>query len=157
MDIKRILVPIDFSDNALKGKAAAEAIADAFKAEVRLLHVVDSAPYEVYVKRGFQVPVYIPIGDVPPNATSHVVVRNLMHEARTHLEDLAGKATGRGVEVRHGHIVEQILLEIDSYRPDLVVLCTHGWTGIKHMLLGSVTERVVRLSPAPVLTVRGAA
>jgi nucleotide-binding universal stress UspA family protein len=50
--------------------------------------------------------------------------------------------------------VEEILREVDSYRPDLLVIRTQGWTGLK--LLGSVTENLMCLCPVPVLTTRGA-
>ena len=49
----------------------------------------------------------------------------------------------------------QIIEQIDELRPDLVVLGTHGRRGLRHAVLGSVAEKVVRLSPVPVLTVRG--
>lgn len=157
MDIKRILVPVDFSENSVQSKTFAEEIAERFGAEIELLHVVESSPYEVYVQKGFQadVPIYVPLGDSYPGASPNTIVRNLMDEARSELEKLA---TGNGrtyhTEVRRGRPVEEILAEIERYKPDLVVICTHGWSGVKHLLLGSVTEKLVRLSPVPVLTTR---
>lgn len=159
MNIKRILVPVDFSDNALRAKQAAEELAGTFGAELRLVHVVESSPYEVYVQKGFQanVPIYVPIGDTPPGSAQHVVVKNLMEEARVRLEQIASGKVKATVSVRRGRPVEEILREVEDYQPDWVVTCTHGWTGVKHMLLGSVTERLVRLCPVPVLTIRASA
>ena len=54
--------------------------------------------------------------------------------------------------VRHGHAVEEILAEIEAVQPDLLLMSTHGWRGIARLLMGSVTEKLVRLSPVPVLT-----
>ena len=157
MQMKRILVPIDFSDNSKSAKQFALELAAPFQAEVELLHIVESSPYEVYVQKGFQseVPVYVPLGETVPGSNPNVVVKNLMEEARSQLDKEAdGKAK---TAVRRGHAVEEILKEVESYKPDLVVMCTHGWKGLKHMLLGSVTERVVRHSPVPVLTTRAQA
>ena len=154
MKIQRILVPVDFSENALQAKTAAESLAEQSGAEIELLHVVEGSPYEVYVQKGFEsdVPFYVPIGESPPSSSQSVIVKNLMEEAQRRLEQIAGNKTK--ATVRRGRPVEQIIQEVASYKPDLLVMCTHGWTGIKHALLGSVTERVVRLSPVPVLTVR---
>jgi nucleotide-binding universal stress UspA family protein len=156
MNFQRILVPVDFSDNALLAKSAAESLAEQSGAEIELLHVVEGSPYEVYVQKGFEsdVPFYVPLGESPPSSSQTVIVKNLMEEAQRRLEQMAGKKIKTKATVRRGRPVEQILDEVASYKPDLLVLCTHGWTGIKHALLGSVTERVVRLSPVPVLTVR---
>ena len=154
MKIQRILVPVDFSENALQAKTAAESLAEQSGAEIELLHVVEGSPYEVYVQKGFEsdVPFYVPIGESPPSSSQSVIVKNLMEEAQRRLEQIAGNKTK--ATVRRGRPVEQIIQEVASYKPDLLVMCTHGWTGIKHALLGSVTERVVRLSPGPGLAVR---
>ena len=55
---------------------------------------------------------------------------------------------------RFGHAVDGITLAAKDFDVDLIVIATHGHTGLKHLLLGSVAERVVRLAPCPVLTVR---
>jgi nucleotide-binding universal stress UspA family protein len=156
MKIQRILVPIDFSENAMLAKDTAEDLAAKFGAEIELLHVVEGSPYEVYIQRGFEadVPLYVPVGESLPGASSNVVVKNLMDEAQRRLEQMAGKAVKTKAAVRRGRAVDQILEEIGNYKADILVMCTHGWTGFKHALLGSVTEKVVRVSPVPVLTVR---
>ena len=58
------------------------------------------------------------------------------------------------VEVHHGHVVDELFGDIESYKPQLAVICIHGWSGPKYLVPGSVVERMVRLSPAPVLTIR---
>jgi nucleotide-binding universal stress UspA family protein len=79
-----------------------------------------------------------------------------MDETRAELNKIAAKNGGVKyvTDVKHGNSAEEILRAIDEYKPDLVVMATHGRTGLKHMLMGSVAERIVRLSPVPVLTVR---
>jgi len=157
ISVKRILVPIDFSDHSVTALKFAKTIASQFDAEIELVHVVERSPYEVYQKSGFQqsVPLYEPIGSGAPRAESAFIIRDLLEETRTRLHDLAGKYEKSQVEVLHGHVVEELLGQIDKYRPDLVIICTHGWTGLKHLVMGSVAEKLVRMSPAPVLTFRG--
>ncbi|HEX9844699.1 MAG TPA: universal stress protein, partial [bacterium] len=87
------------------------------------------------------------------------IVKDVMEETRNELDKIAasnGSKVKYKTDVKHGHSVDEILRVIDEYKPDLVVMATHGRTGVRHMLLGSVAERIVRLSPVPVLTVRAA-
>ena len=161
LTVKKILVPIAFTDNCLKAKDYADAIAKQFGAEVELLHVVEASPYEVYQQRGIvaDVPIYESALGSVPRASQKYIVKDVMAETRGELEKIAS-SNGMGVkhvtDVKHGHSVDEILRAIDEYKPDLVVMATHGRTGVRHMLLGSVAERIVRLSPVPVLTVRWA-
>ena len=171
LQVKKILVPIAFSDNCLKNKKMADEIALQFGAEVELLHVVEASPYEVYQRKGILAdpPFYEKEGGATSAAKGRYGVGDLMEETRNELERLASENTadaGNGqnedgvknvkyvTEVKHGNSVDEILRAIDKYQPDLVVMATHGRTGLKHMLLGSVTEKIVRLSPVPVWTNR---
>jgi nucleotide-binding universal stress UspA family protein len=159
LTVKKILVPIAFTENCLKAKDFADAIATQFDAEVELLHVVEASPYEVYQQRGIvaDVPIYeSALGSVPRSAARYIV-KDVLEETRNELDKIAatnGKGLKYVTDVKHGHAVDEILRAIDEYKPDLVVMATHGRTGVRHMLLGSVAERIVRLSPVPVLTVR---
>jgi nucleotide-binding universal stress UspA family protein len=160
IQLKKILVPIAFSENCLKAKNFADMIAEQFGAEVELLHVVEASPYEVYQQRGIMenVPLYEMAGGAMPTSNQRFVIRDVLEETRNELEKIAAAENGKGVKhvtaVKHGHSVDEILRTIEEYKPDLVVMATHGRTGLKHMVLGSVTEKVVRLSPVPVLTFR---
>jgi universal stress protein A len=161
LKVKKILVPIAFTDNCLRAKDFADAIAKQFGAEVELLHVVEASPYEVYQERGIvaDIPIYESTLSSVQHPAQRFIVKDVMEETRNELDKIAA-TNGTGVkhvtDVKHGHSVDEILRVIDEYKPDLVVMATHGRTGVRHMLLGSVAERVVRLSPVPVLTVRGA-
>jgi|RhiMetdeSRZDD1v2_1073273.scaffolds.fasta_scaffold1074994_1 universal stress protein A len=77
-------------------------------------------------------------------------------EAKLH-ESLEGRIPGELKSRRllvQGRAADRILRAIEEYQADLVVISTHGLTGWRHMLLGSVAEKVVRMSPIPVLTIR---
>ena len=78
--------------------------------------------------------------------------------AREQLDGTLGKVQERIPDakavLRRGPAAQEILAVVDEVHPDLVVMGTHGRKGVSHLLLGSVAERVVRLSPAPVLTMR---
>ena len=157
--IKRILVPIDYSENANVARQFADAQAERFKAEVNLLHVVDNSSYEAYMNKGIigEEAVHMYVGKAPPGSKMDLRVRKLLDGAKAELDKYkdGGKRKYK-TKIRQGNVVEEILAEIEEYKPDLVVMCTHGLTGLKHLVLGSVTEKVVRLSPVPVLTTRGA-
>ena len=81
-----------------------------------------------------------------------------LHKRATEELEQAAKRLGEGIslktEMRDGEIHEQILESATQNDADLIVIGTHGHTGIKLMLLGSTTEKVVRMSECPVLTVR---
>lgn len=84
-----------------------------------------------------------------------------LDEARTALEEFAGREVspelGMRMVVRTGSAAEEIKRFAEDEGADLVVMATHGRTGLRHMVLGSVAEKVVRISSVPVLTVKPAA
>lgn len=157
--IKKILVPIAFSENCSEAMRFADQIAQQFGAEMELLHVVESSPYEVYQQQGIvdNVPIYEMAGGTMPASNQKFIIKDVLEETQKELEKLAAE-NGGGVKynttVKHGHAVDEIIQVIKNSKPDLVVMATHGRKGLKHLLLGSVAERVVRLSPVPVLTYR---
>lgn len=157
LKIKSILVPLDFSKNAQAGKEMADFLAAQFGAKVELLHVVETAPFAAYVERGDVggEPIEDPLGEAVPGARTRVIIKDLVKDAQKQLDGMKkGKKAAYRTVVRQGHAVDEILKEIAERKPDLLVLCTHGWSGLKHLMLGSVAEKVVRLSPVPVLTVK---
>lgn len=142
MYIKRILVPIDFSAGSLEAVDYAVQLARRFAAELVILHVVE--------------PVYA----AEPNVASTDLTTLLDEQQRTAAEQL--ERIRVSVE-RHGQrgrtLVEcgvpaRVIVEVARRTAaDLIVIATHGRTGLSHMLIGSVAERVVRLAGCPVLTV----
>jgi len=145
INLKRILVPTDFSDHSRSALRYGAAFADKFGAELYLLHVFQ----DLSVSQPEAVTVGSPI--VAP-------LEQFMAAAQTSLERLIqdNKLTGLQVrpEVRAGIPFDEIVQFAVDKDIDLIVMGTHGRGWLAHVLLGSVTEKVVRKAPCPVLTVR---
>ncbi len=140
----KILVPTDFSKLSDDALPWAGLLSARLGAEIVLLHVVESFPLS-----------YLPARERTSDALVQLTEKSegdLEHTARR-----MRKSTGANVSVvvRDGHPFEVICQTAKTLGADLIVLTTHGHTGLKHVLLGSTAERVVRHAPCPVLTVRG--
>jgi universal stress protein A len=147
---KTILVPHDFSSSANHAAAIARDEAKLHGATLVLLHVID-------------LPQQLPPDTVIVTDASGAQLSAKQYAvtgAETHLADLAARLAKDGMsattKVVIGNPVDEITRAIADLGIDLVVMGTHGRTGLKHMLAGSVAERIVRASPVPVLTVRHA-
>jgi len=140
--IKRILVPTDFSECSAAAARLAAMLARQLGAVIDAITVVDTAPLqEAY-------------GD---EAYRNERIAFIASRARTHLEEfVAAHLSGVSVDVhvRDGDTYVEIDAAAKDLSCDLVVMGTHGRTGLAHLLVGSVAEKVVRHSPVPVLTVR---
>ena len=141
--IASILVPLDFSLPSKEALDCAVAFAKQFGAKLTLLHVVE------------------PVGAPDFAAAFPLVMENdkLMAAARNQLERIVKTARiPRGIVekvlVRFGRSFHEIADAARTRKVDLIIISTHGYTGLKHALLGSTTERVVRHAPCPVLVVR---
>jgi universal stress protein A len=145
IDLRRILVPIDFSAPSRAALTYAAGLADKFGAELILLNVVQDLT--VF----FPDAVTVTPVPLPPSAQMTEAVR----EGLTRF--LQGSKLGeRKVreEIREGTPAAEVVAFAQEADVDLIVMGTHGRGGLSHMLLGSVTEKVVRTAPCPVLTVR---
>jgi universal stress protein A len=145
---KKILFCTDFSENSIPAKICAIEYATAFKAELLILHVVNSRLLG-----------YPTLEDRIPLDMS-VIRKNIEEGVRQEL-DLIAKECRRKVKhakafFRTGAPAEEIARAVDEESIDLVVMGTHGATGLKHLILGSTAENVVRTANCPVLTVRSA-
>jgi universal stress protein A len=142
--LRRILVPMDFSDTAKKALQYAVPLATAFDAEIVLVYVVQ--PYTVSAELGY----------LPPEVA--VSDQEFANSARKELEQLSNQEIGTRarsqIKVGVGVPWQEIVAAACNTNADLIILSTHGHTGLKHALLGSVAERVVRHAPCPVLVVR---
>jgi nucleotide-binding universal stress UspA family protein len=145
LKIQKILLPTDFSAPAGLALQWASDLARQFQATLLLLHVVPPSAYPLHhigQLRGF------------PDLRDELLKR-----CRDELQVIAQQSGIASVEARvveglpHAEILDAAVRD----RIDLIVMATHGHTGLKHVLLGSVTERVVRTATVPVLTVRGPA
>lgn len=136
---RTILVTTDFSANSAAAIQPALAIARKFESKIVLVHVVEA-----------------PSAD--PGHSSRDAFRGLEEMAREQLEEFGGREIGDAVpwtpEVAVGPAYLAITDTARRHGADLIVVATHGRTGVLHLLLGSVAERVVRSATCPVLTVR---
>lgn len=139
-----ILVPIDFSEYSEAALQQAIAIASEFGAALDLLHVVEEPLHPAFYNTGV-----FSIYDIQPD----VEVR-----AEEHLKKLAQASAPEGLEVRYhvrpGHAAREIVAFAEERRSGLIVMATHGLTGIEHLLIGSVAEKVTRMAPCPVFTAK---
>lgn len=141
--IKKILAPTDFSEASLKALDQAVELAKQLGAEVHVVHVVPLLMYAI-------------APDVVPDDPQFE--RRLKEKLAARLEEVASRLRGRGAEIHTllvdgnpGHEVGEVAAERGF---DLVVMATHGRSGLPRLMLGSVAERTVRSSKVPVLTLR---
>ncbi len=147
IEIRKIIVPTDFSENSLRALELGNEFGTRFGAEILLVHILESPIYPTTV--------------FGAGATQLPAIREEMRaNVNEQLERIAKEKTPDGVVargiVREGSPFIEIMALAEEEKADLIVIATHGHTGLKHMLLGSVAEKVVRKAPCPVLTVRAA-
>jgi nucleotide-binding universal stress UspA family protein len=142
MRIANILVPTDFGQSSQRALDLAIDLAKKFDAKLTLVH-------------GFEIPVYAYVG-LGTTIVDYLVP--IEDAARRCLEDslreLRAKLPTAEALFKQGAAWQQILNASQEIDADLIVMGTHGRQGLGHALIGSVAEKVVRLSPVPVLTVR---
>lgn len=143
MEPRNILVPVDFSTHSYRALETAIGLAKTFDATIHVLHA-----YHLYVPMSLPVPM-----------ESATQVLNGMHDALlAKLQELREKIHAEGVTARIELIesvpTEAIVTAAERISADLIVMGTRGLTGVKHVLLGSVAERTVRLAPCPVMTLK---
>jgi len=142
--IRIILVPTDGSDYSRYATAYAGRLATALGARILLVSVVN-------VTAG----IYDAYSEVPAPLQIEEALREQVSRA---LDKETARLREQGVEVqsllRMGDVLQEILEAIRTQAVDLVVIGTHGRKGLSRFLLGSTTEKLVRSSPCPVLTVR---
>jgi universal stress protein A len=143
--VKRILAPTDFSPASEVPLTYALDFAAREGAAVHLLHVLDDVHFAIAYPDGMFVNV---VG----------LEARLIDEARTRLTTIAARAAAAGIpattDVLVGKPAPAIAGEAEKRGTDLIVMGTHGRSGLEHLMLGSVAETVLRTAPCPVLTVR---
>ena len=145
MEIKRILYATDFSELSVYALEHAAYLAQKCQVRLHCLYVVDDS-YQYWMT--FEMAT-VPAG--PP-------VAELVATAGKHLNEFLAARLPKDVvaqpQVLHGRPFVEIIRYAREEHMDLIVLGTHGRTGLRHVLMGSVADKVVRKSPCPVLTVR---
>lgn len=142
--IHKILVPIDFSVCSLQALDYAMGFAERFKAVIVLLHVVEPTVHPDN---------YLNVAPALDESN-----QNLVEIGRERLEALAQERIAERLTaetlVRMGRAYSEIPDTAKALGADLIIIATHGYSGLKHVLLGSTTEKVIRTASCPVLTVR---
>ncbi|QFI53825.1 universal stress protein [Aeromonas simiae] len=141
MSIQSILCPVDFSPMSKPVLDYAVSMAQTHNASLRLVHVVDQL-------QGFDSYKIL-------HMTAAEITFQLEQQAKAHLTELAASLpVPTTFEICFGRAPDEITALAAKEKCDLVVMGSHGRTGIAHLLVGSVAEAVVRHSPCPVLIVR---
>jgi universal stress protein A len=147
MAIRKILVPTDFSAPSRAALEYAAELAPALGASIDVLHV-------------WELPVFVPPSMLPDAGVADLSVIDIYRKgAESQLEQFVAEAKEQGVAVRAAFAElgppSQTIAEFANRREyDLIVIGTHGRTGLAHVVIGSVAERVVRYAHCPVLAVR---
>jgi nucleotide-binding universal stress UspA family protein len=143
LSFRKILVPIDFSDCSMKGLEYAKALAKQFESTLVLLH---SVHFQYYVASDEYARYDLPL-----------LMQKAEKAAQEQMRDLVQKTNWDGIQVEQsleiGHAGQQICARAQDHGADVIVTSTHGTTGLKHILLGSTAEYVVRHARCPVLVV----
>jgi universal stress protein A len=143
--VERILCPTDFSEGSLQALSAATDIATKLGAELSVIHV-------------------LPILSALPNDPNFALEMHqrqsvLYEDMEKRLYEMTREPKEKGMQgrvfVEHGDAAGEIVRVAQEHRIDLIVIATFGKTGWRRLAFGSVTEKVVRLAPCPVLVVRG--
>jgi nucleotide-binding universal stress UspA family protein len=146
MAFQRILVPVDYSDHSLSALGYAAELAQRFGGKLDIVHVWDRPTYisdAVLVGHGQS---QRPLGEM--------IRENAQRDMQSFLAKLKlPEGVLGGERLLSGDPAGALLKEIEKEKYDLVVMGTHGRAGFAHLLLGSVTEKLVRHSPIPVLIV----
>lgn len=143
---RRVVVPFDFSENARAVFPVVQWLAREHGTSFRFVHVH---------------PAEHPFYYLFPSQTYAEAVKkaaeNAPEKAKTHFDEVHS-AELEGVEAefesRSGDAADEIAKAAREWEADLILVATHGWTGLKHFVIGSVAEKVLRAAPCPVLTVR---
>jgi nucleotide-binding universal stress UspA family protein len=148
LEIKTVVTPIDFSENAQKVTEAAVTVAVRFEARLKLVFIVQN--FDDY--SGFFVP---PVN--LPNLEEELY-QSAQRKMDTFVDENKELFSGMGLEkvdgeVRRGDVAEEILSYAIENSCDLIVMGTHGYKGIEKVMFGSVADKIVKNSCCPVLTI----
>lgn len=146
LEIKKIVVAVDFSENAAKVLRAATHFANKFGAELCIVHVVES----LVDYKGF----------VVPHISLEKLEEDLIKSAERKMadfveEEMAALKTSVPYKdaVLSGDVPEELKKYVDQEQCDLIIIGTHGYKGLEKTLFGSVAEKVLKAAPCPVLTI----
>jgi nucleotide-binding universal stress UspA family protein len=139
MEIKKILVPVDFSENSKKILGSAGDIAGQFGASLAVVFVVQS--FDDY--SGFFVP-HMPVAQFE---------EEMVQGAEKKMESFMADHQGVEAKVLVGDVAEEVVRHAKETEVDMIIMGTHGYKGFEKVMFGSVAEKVVKTAPCPVLTI----
>ena len=144
LTIKKILCPTDFSEPSLKGLNYAVDLAKTFRAKLIFVYVLPILPASAKDPNlHYEIPEY---------------ERMIHRDSDQQLKAIIAKRVPKNLKAQpiigHGNPAHEIVRIAQEEKADLIVIATHGHTGLHHLVVGSVAEKVVRLAPCPVLAVR---
>lgn len=142
--VQEVLAPVDFSEHSKQAVEVAKVFADAYGARLHLLFVAEKRVVPTFSDTGL------------PGVGVVEVTDEMIENSEAALQQLSASVGGPDVplvtEVQHGRVAESVIDYSESHGIDLIVMATRGLSGIQRFLLGSNTERIVRVSHCPVLT-----
>jgi universal stress protein A len=147
-NVKKILAPIDFSEHSMNAMRSAMELAKDVGAEVHLVHVI--APHHHFIP--------LPLATNVEQSRELAREAAMLEQAEEELAHLKKDEFGDSKKVMTfaviGHPVQKLVDYAKEQNIDLIVMATHGRSGIEHALLGGTTEKLVRSSPCSVLVIR---
>jgi nucleotide-binding universal stress UspA family protein len=145
LPLRRILWPTDFSDASYEALRTANELSVHFSAELILIHAIPPVPL-------------MPGYDAPVGINSALYLNEMEATAKDSLNRLSQERVSGEVNLRkmvvHGNPADEIVRTADEVNADLIVIATHGLTGWRHFIFGSVAEKVMRMAPCPVLSIQ---
>ena len=142
-DVKKILVPVDFSENSKKIIKSAVYVAEKFEASLSVVFVVQS--FEDY--SGFFVP-HMPIAQFEEE-----MVQSAERKMESFLDENLDESFPHEAKVLSGDVAEEITSYAQVQGADMLIMGTHGYKGFEKILFGSVAEKVVKTASCPVMTI----
>lgn len=139
-----ILVPIDFSNHSRKSLSYASEIAQSYNAKLQVFHIIEETIHPAFSISGKS-----SVFDLIPG-----IQEDSQNRAEKLVKDVVSNKVDFEITVKGGRATSDIVKFAKENSTDLIVIATHGLTGLEHMLLGSVTEKVVRMAHCPVFTVK---
>jgi nucleotide-binding universal stress UspA family protein len=143
-NIERILVPVDYSEHSKVALKYARELAEANKAKLQLLHIIEEPVY----------PDFYGPGDDPHRVPKDYIKQRAVREMNQLCDESLCPEIETEIHILSGRAALEIVKFAEENWSDLIVIASHGLTGIKHLLLGSVAEKIVRMAPCPVFTVK---
>ncbi|HEY9101127.1 universal stress protein [Chitinimonas sp.] len=142
---QRILVPVDDSDTSRQALVEATRFCCDQHGKTRLIHVIDLAQF---TWGGAE---FVDVGELQSNLRDSG--RKVLESAKQLMQENDVQVETALIEIWGGSIAAAIIEDAKTWPADIITMGSHGWTGLDHLLLGSVAEGVVRHAPVPVLII----